>query len=227
MTENMNLPDSPTLQFLIQNGYWIAVPIMIIEGPIATIIMAFFASFGFFDPFVILFFSFVSDLVSDSIFYAIGYYNGSWFTRKFGKYFRLNERTSTVIQEFFHKHGGKSIFLAKILSGVVPPIFVVAGYSRMSLKKFYIFASIGGLFWSSMMVVLGFFFGSRLEGDFSNVTRLITGTGLVLALILVFLIVYKFYLHKIVEKKWKLVFSNGNNAQVAEMASEERKNKIG
>lgn len=223
----MELPDNSILQFLIQNGYWIAVPIMIIEGPVATIVMAFFASFGYFNPFVVLFFSFISDLISDSLFYAIGHYNGSWFTRKFGKYFRLNENTYKVVQTFFDKHGGKSIFFAKILSGVVPPVFIVAGFSHLSLKKFYTFASLGGILWSSAMVSLGYFFGLRLEGDISNVTRLITGTGLVLVFVFAFLILYKFYLHRILERKWKLVFSNGNDAQSVKMESEQGKTKTG
>ena len=222
----MNLPDSPTLQFLIQNGYWIAVPIMIIEGPIVTLVMAFFASFGYFNPFVVLFFSFMADLVSDSVFYAIGHYNGSWFTRRFGHFFKLNDNTYRIVQNFFDKHGGKSIFFAKILSGVVPPIFIVAGYSRLPLKKFYTFAALGGILWSSGLVSLGYFFGSRLEGDFSNVTRLITGTGLILVFILVFFMVYKFYLHKFLEKKWKLAFSNRNDGQSVKMESKPGQSEI-
>src|SRR3989344_4979465 len=166
----MNLPDSPTLQFLIQYGYWFAIPIMIIEGPIATIVMAFFASFGYFNPFVVLFFSFFSDLISDSGFYAIGRYNGSWFTRKFGKYFNINDNTYGLVQNFF---------------------------------------------------------GSRLEGDFSNISQLITGTGLVFVCILAFLILYQFYFHKILEKKWKLAFSNGKNSKDIKMEGEQGKTKTG
>jgi len=223
----MNLPDSPILQFLIQYGYWFAIPIMIIEGPIATIVMAFFASFGYFNPFVVLFFSFTADLISDSGFYAIGRYNGSWFTRKFGRYFNINDNTYGLVQNFFDKHGGKSIFFAKILSGVVPPVFIVAGFSRFPLKKFYTYAAIGGVLWSGALVSLGYFFGSRLEGDFSNISQLITGTGLVFVCILVFLILYQFYFHKILEKKWKLAFSNEKNSKNIKMEGEQGKTKTG
>ena len=220
----MELPDSPILQFLIQNGYWIAVPIMIIEGPIATIIMAFFASFGFFNPFVVFAFSLLADLISDTVFYAIGYYNGSWFTKKFGKYFKLNERTFKTVQNFFDEHGGKSLFIAKILSGVVPPMFIVAGFSRVKLKKFYTFSALGGLLWSGAMVALGYFFGAQLEGDFANVTKLITGGGGILAFLLIFFFVYKVYLHKILEKHWNLVLSNGDEKN-SQVQSEEKANK--
>lgn len=209
----MQLPDNSLLQFLIQNGYWFAVPIMIVEGPIATVIMAFFASFGYFNPFVVLFFGFLSDMISDSVFYAIGYYNGNWVVRKFGKYFKLSEKTFDAVNHFYKHHGGKSVFLAKIMSGVVPPIFIVAGYSRMSLRRFYLFAAMGGIIWSSLMVSLGYFFGSQFEGQFENVASLLTRTGVIMVSLLAFFVVYRFYLHKILERRFKFVFNNNREKQ--------------
>ena len=205
----MDLPENSILQFLILNGYWFAVPIMIVEGPIATIVLAFFASFGYFNPFVVLAVGFTADMISDGVFYAIGYYNGNWVIKRFGKYFKLNEKTFEVVRRFYDKHGGKSVFFAKILSGVVPPIFIVAGYSRMQLRRFYKFAAMGGIIWSSGLVTLGYFFGSQFQGSFGNVARLLTRTGLISVAILALVVVYKFYLHKLLERKLKLVFSNG------------------
>lgn len=206
----MNLPDNSFLQFLIHYGYWIAVPVMIVEGPIATIVMSFFASFGYFNPLVVLTFSFLADLTSDSVFYAIGRYNGDWFVRRFGKYLKLSEKTFGAVQGFYDRHGGKSIFLAKILSGLVPPVFIVAGYSRMKLKKFYGSAALGGLLWSTGLVALGYFFGARLQGDFANIGELFTEAGLAMFGLLALFFVYRYYLHTIIERKLKIILTNGN-----------------
>src|SRR3989344_3788109 len=207
----MELPEHSTLQFLITNGYWIAVPIMIVEGPIATMVMAFFASFGYFNPIVVFIFSFLADMVSDFAFYAIGRFSGEGFVSRFGKYFKLSPRMFEVVQSFYERHGGKSIFLAKILVGVVPPVFIVAGYSRMKLKRFAAFAAIGGIIWSARLVCLGYFFGTQFSGEFRNIAELLTGAGLVMLIILAVFIVYRFYIHKLIERKLKLVFANGRN----------------
>jgi len=226
----MDLPDNTFLQFLIIYGYWFAVPIMIIEGPIATIVMSFFASFGYFNPFVVLTFSFFADMISDTVFYAIGRINGDGFVRRFGKYFKLSERTFLYLQDFFGKHGGKSIFLAKILFGIVPPVFITAGYSRMNLKKFYFFSSLGGILWSSSMVALGYFFGFQFAGEFGNIGELFTNAGLVMVGLLALFIVYRFYLHKIVASKFKLLLKpvgkNNNNENLqAQAATKENKTR--
>jgi len=205
----MELPDNSALQFLITNGYWIAVPVMIVEGPIATMVMAFFASFGYFNPFVVFMFSFLADMVSDGVFYLIGRAGGGSFVRHFGKFFKLSPRMFEAVRNFYEKHGGKSIFLAKILVGVVPPIFIVAGYSRMNIKRFYTFAALGGIIWSGVLVSLGYFFGSQFAGEFGNISELMTGIGLVMVGLLALFIVYRFYLHNIIEKRLKIFLKNG------------------
>ncbi|MEK9181023.1 MAG: DedA family protein [Patescibacteria group bacterium] len=203
------LPDNATLQFLILHGYWIAVPIMIVEGPIATVVMAFFASFGFFNPFFVLLAGFSSDMVSDSVFYYIGQFFGQRFIRRFGRYFGLSEKNYHHIKNFYDSHGGKSVFLAKILTGVVPPVFIVAGYSRMNLKKFYAFSALGGIIWSGGLVALGYYFGSQLAGDFRNVGRLFGVSGFALFGLLALFVIYRFYLRKIIERRLHLI-SNGS-----------------
>ena len=184
---------------------------MIVEGPIVTIVLAFFASFGYFNPWIVFTLSFLADMVSDSLFYAIGYYNGEWFLRRFGRYLKLNERTMAVVRKFYREHGGKSVFLAKVMTGVVPPIFIVAGFSRMNLKKFYLFAALGGLLWSGGLVALGYFFGAQFEGSFANIAQLLTRTGLVMVGLLTLFIIYKAYLHKLIERKLRLVLNNGRH----------------
>lgn len=220
----MELPDHSTLQFLITHGYWIAIPVMIVEGPIATMVMSFFASFGYFNPIVVFICSFLADMVSDTAFYMIGRFGGEKFVGHFGKYFKLSPKTFEIVRNFYEHHGGKSIFLAKILVGVVPPVFIVAGYSRMKLKKFYTFAALGGLIWSSVLVSLGYFFGSQFEGEFVNIGKFLTSAGLVMVALLALFIVYRFYLHTIIERKLKLVFANGkennngNHAHIEEQS---------
>lgn len=193
------------LQFLIQYGFWLAIPLMIIEGPITTILMAFFASFGYFNIYAVFAAGFFADLISDSVYYAIGHFSGPHFIDRFGKYFKLSKRTLPAVKKFYHEHGAKSVFFAKILTGVVPPIFIIAGYSKMNLKKFYKYAALGGLIWTAAMVALGYFFGEQLEKNIDNLQMLFQRTGIILISLIILVFIYKFYVHRLIEKHLKIL----------------------
>jgi membrane protein DedA with SNARE-associated domain len=196
----MTLPDSDLIQFFLIYGYWIALPLMVIIGPLATITMAAIASFGYFNPIAVFVLGFTADLIGDTIFYSLGYYFGAGIIRRFGRFVKLSEDKLPAIQDFYETHGGKSIFLAKILTGVVPPVFIFAGYSKMDLKKFYGYAALGGAFWSAGMVALGYYLGREFQSSLAQVESIFTETRVILILLLAFFLFYKFYLHRVIER---------------------------
>lgn len=202
------LPDNPTLQFLILHGYWFAVPIMIIEGPIITIVMSFFASFGYFNPFAIFVLSVLSDAVSDSFFYVLGYFGGEPLISRFGKYFKLTPQVLVKVEKFFERHGGKTVFFAKVTTGLVAPVIITAGFIKMNLRKFYYFDFLGGIIWSGGLVALGYYFGRQFKGDFRNIALVFRSTGIIFFCLLLLFFIYRFYLHKIVERRFKLFGDN-------------------
>jgi len=176
---------------------------MVVGGPIATTAMAVTASFGFFNPYAVFALGFVADLVADTFFYFLGYHFGERFIRRFGRFVKLSPKTLPAIKEFYIHHGGKSIFFAKILTGLVPPIFIFAGYSKMPLKKFYGFAAAGGLIWSAGLVIFGYHFGKQFQGGFSDLDDFFSRTRLVFLSGLFIILFYKFYLHRVIERHLK------------------------
>ena len=70
----------------------------------------------------------------------------------------LRERASQA-EEYFQKHGGKTVFLARFAAGVRVFIPAVAGFSKMSFWSFLAY-SISAIFsWTVLMLVLAFLFG--------------------------------------------------------------------
>ena len=53
-------------------GYWGMLPLMIIEGPVVTIVAAMLASLGAFAWPMVLFFSVLGDVVGDVILFLLG-----------------------------------------------------------------------------------------------------------------------------------------------------------
>ncbi|NLP62151.1 DedA family protein [Paraburkholderia sacchari] len=62
--------------------------------------------------------------------------------------------------DFYERHGGKTIVLARFIPVVRTFAPFVAGVSQMSMRRFQFFNIAGALFWVLLLVLLGFFFGN-------------------------------------------------------------------
>ncbi len=145
--------------FMSHYGYWVILPLMIIEGPIATIMAAILASLGAFNVWVVLIFSIVGDIVGDVLFYLAGYFWGMAFVTKVGKYIGITEKLVLKMEKYFQRHGGKTIFTVKSTTGLCWAAFTAAGIVGMDFKKFLKYSVLGGFFWSGFLVAMGYFYG--------------------------------------------------------------------
>jgi membrane-associated protein len=146
-------------QFLSHYGYWIMLPLMVIEGPVITIISAMLARLGAFNVFIVFIFSVSGDMIGDIILYWLGYRFGMSFVRRVGKYMGITENLVLRMENYFKKHGGKTIFTVKSTTGLCWATFTAAGIVKMDFKKFVKYSFLGGIVWSSFLVVLGYFYG--------------------------------------------------------------------
>ena len=62
--------------------------------------------------------------------------------------------------DFYERHGGKTIVLARFIPVVRTFAPFVAGVSQMSMQRFQVFNFVGAFFWVLLLVLLGFFFGN-------------------------------------------------------------------
>lgn len=155
----MNMESQQIFQFLSHYGYWIMVPLMIIEGPIITIISAMLAKLGAFNVFLVFILSVAGDMIGDIILYYLGYVFGNSFVRKIGKYLGITEKLVSRMEKYFQKHGGKTIFTVKSTTGLCWATFAAAGIVRMDFKKFVKYSFWGGIVWSGFLVIMGYFYG--------------------------------------------------------------------
>lgn len=146
-------------EFLRSYGYWAMLPLMIIEGPVATIIAAMLASLGAFNWLFVLLFSMLGDVIGDVILYGLGYRYGMGFVRGFGRYMGITEKTVLRMEKYFEKHGGKTIFAVKSTTGLCWATFAAAGIVKMDFKKFLKYSFLGGIVWSGFLVAMGYFYG--------------------------------------------------------------------
>ncbi|MFA5961134.1 MAG: DedA family protein [Parcubacteria group bacterium] len=146
-------------QFLHQYGYWMMLPLMIVEGPVVTVIAAMLASLGAFNVFLVLLFSILGDVIGDVALYALGYKFGMGFVHHVGKYLGITEKLVLRMQEYFKKHGGKTILAVKSTTGLCWATFAAAGIAKMDFRTFLKNSVYGGIIWSGFLVAMGYFYG--------------------------------------------------------------------
>ncbi len=94
----------------------------------------------------------------DNTNYWIGYFFGKKIVKN--KYVPINQEHIDKTEEFYQKHGGKTIFLARFM-----PIFrtfapFVAGIGKMKYQKFVTYSFIGATCWIGGLTLAGYFFGN-------------------------------------------------------------------
>lgn len=177
-------------EFLRQYGYWAMLPLMTIEGPVATLISAMLASMGaFFWPWVLLL-SILGDIIGDIFLYWLGYKYGMHFVRTVGKYMGITEALVLRMEKYFERHGGKTIFAVKSTVGLCWATFTAAGIVKMDFKKFLKYSFLGGIVWSGFLVAMGYFYGYLWR----EIKQYISGIGwIVLSVAIVSFVLITFY----------------------------------
>ena len=102
----------------------------------------------------------VAALCGDNVNYWLGRRLGpAVFKREDSKL--LNKKHLLHAQDFYEKHGSKTVILARFVPIVRTFAPFVAGIGKMNYARFLIFSVIGALLWVSICLTGGYFLGSR------------------------------------------------------------------
>jgi membrane-associated protein len=118
-----------------------------------------FAAIGSFNLFLILGILFVAAFLGDTANYWIGHFFGQKIIDN-PKIPFINQKHIDETQEFYKKHGGKTIFLARFVPIVRTFAPFVAGIGKMHYGDFIKYNLSGGFVWVFGFTLLGFFFGN-------------------------------------------------------------------
>ncbi|PIS32102.1 hypothetical protein COT40_01855, partial [Candidatus Peregrinibacteria bacterium CG08_land_8_20_14_0_20_41_10] len=72
----------------------------------------------------------------------------------------LNKKHLLRAQQFYEKHGGKVIILARFIPIIRTFAPFVAGIGKMSYRRFICFNVIGGIGWVALFICAGWLFGN-------------------------------------------------------------------
>lgn len=95
----------------------------------------------------------------------VGYWYGAWagprlFNREDSMWFRKQHLVRA--HEFYERHGGKALVLARFMPIVRTFAPVVAGMAQMTYSRFVIYTVVGAVVWAMGVTWLGYFLGSLI-----------------------------------------------------------------
>ncbi len=158
------------------------------EGPIIMMLAGVFIRLNFIDLIPAFFALMVGDLIGDIGWYWIGRRWGRPFIAKFGRFFSITEKHVITLEKFFHLYHEKILIVSKLTTGFgfAPLVLFTAGLSNTPFRRYLLINSIGELFWTGLLVSIGFFFTDLYVHVNNLLGRVAMFAGIVIIAIIIF-----------------------------------------
>jgi undecaprenyl-diphosphatase len=98
-------------------------------------------------------------IVGDNVGYLIGRRGARWLLVRPGRWEQRRRRFLVQGEEFFDRHGGKAVFLARWLPALRVTGAWLAGASRMPWPRFVLWNMLGGVTWAATVALAVYFLG--------------------------------------------------------------------
>ena len=182
----------PTLD---RYGYLAVAVLVLIEdfgvpvpGETVLILAALYAGSGRLNIVLVVLLGFAGAVLGDNVGFALGHFGGRRLAERYGRYVFLTPERLDRATDFFKRHGGKVIVVARFIEGLRQANGLIAGITGLPWRRFLIANALGAALWVGVWVCVGYFSGSHINAIYRTATRydryLAIGFGaLVIALI--------------------------------------------
>jgi membrane-associated protein len=117
-----------------------------------------FAALGSFDVILLFIILVIAAVIGDTVNYWLGHYLGPRVFHKETKFIKKEYLVRT--HNFYEKHGGKTIVIARFIPIIRTFAPFVAGIGAMTYSKFILYNIAGGVLWVAIFVFGGYYFGN-------------------------------------------------------------------
>lgn len=163
-------------------GYWVLIPIAVIEGPAITMVAGALVAAGQMNAVTAALLLVLADLVGDALYYCLGRYGHGPLASRLTKWLKVTPEKLGKLQQRFRANDWKLILIGKT-QGLGSIILYFAGASRMPFFRYMVLNLAGTVPKVILFELIGYFLGLGVLSSaryINYVTGLMFGAAFVL-----------------------------------------------
>lgn len=194
---------------MILNHFWfyfLVILLVAVNGEAAILLTASIASSGYFNPYVALIAVTLGNVISDSCWFALGYYGKMDWLLKKSRWLGISSDNVDLAQKIVRKDVVKLLIFSKLTNWITIPALVTAGFSKVPMKKWFPTVVISNFLIGVILMALGYYMSAEMMKIQSGLRYV------AIILTLAFVLAAIFYVRKLVSGKdliMKLAESEG------------------
>ena len=104
----------------------------------------------------------LGDVLSDSMWYIIGYYGARRFTERWGRYVNVTPAIIEKAESKFNRYHTSILIISKLTMGFGFAIatLITAGMLKVPFVRYFTINFLGGLIWIYGLMLIGYYFGN-------------------------------------------------------------------
>lgn len=165
---------------------------LVVPGEMVLVFAAFLAGRGDLDLHRVIFVATVAALIGNNVGYLLGREGGRRFMENLGSRWISSEKIAAA-ENYFDKHGQKTIIIGRFVAGVRTFVPVLAGASKMPYLSFLIYTTCAVVAWTVSVALLGYYFGESWELLLRIIKRAEFAIGIIAVLAVAFFVVRHYW----------------------------------
>lgn len=157
----MSLPVETVLNLLEAHPYLLLFPLILLEGPIATIAAGLLVAMGLMSWPVAYAVAVTADLTGDTFYYLLGRSARSPRAGRLLARLGLTREKLSAMEASFGRNEGKALVGAKVADFAAVPVFVAAGLTKVGYWRFLGWTAVATVPKAALLMVLGYFAGEQ------------------------------------------------------------------
>jgi membrane protein DedA with SNARE-associated domain len=169
-------------------AYLLLAVLVMVEGPVATLAGAVAAASGFMNPEGVFIAAATGNLISDCLWYSLGYLGKMEWLEKYGRWVHLTPAVVYRFRRDIEKHASKLLFISKITLGFSIPTLIATGLAKVPFKRWFPWLALGETLWTGSLTLLGYHLGMYVQRLERGVEMAAIAGGLLSAAFIIFYI---------------------------------------
>ena len=132
---------------------------------------------------LILAITWLAAFLGDSVSFLLGHRLGREFLVRHGERVRITEERLKQVEDYFARHGGKTILVGRFIGLVRALAPFIAGTSNMRYRAFWPYSVLGTGLWAATFILVGYFASQSLDEVAAIVSRGLIWFGVFVGLV--------------------------------------------